>query len=109
MSAVPDTLEAEVLEIDGSPAPPPPPSSPRSAQSRAEDAWRSMRGRVVRFERRWWPLWILLGLVAVALLLVVACFVGVFVVVAKVIGSVLRIFTGGAVARSGAALSRRSF
>jgi hypothetical protein len=68
-----------------------------------------MRGRIVHFDRRWWPLWILLGFVAVALLLVLACFVGVFVVVAKVIGSVLRIFTGGGAARTGAALSRRTF
>jgi hypothetical protein len=108
MSTVPDTIEAEVLEIDGSPAPSPPQPRP-SAQSRAEEAWRSMRGRVITFDRRWWPLWILLGIVAVALLAVVACFVAVFVVVAKVIGGVLRIFTGAGSARTGAALSRRSF
>lgn len=106
MSAVPDTIEAEVLEIDGSPAPPP---SQQTPPNRAEDAWRSMRGRVVRLDRRWWPLWILLGIVALVLLAVVACFVAVFVVVAKILGGILRLFTGGGASRSGTGLSRRSF
>jgi hypothetical protein len=40
---VPDTLEAEVLEIDGSPPPPQPePEAPRR-----DDPWQAMRGRVV--------------------------------------------------------------
>jgi hypothetical protein len=106
MSAVPDTIEAEVLEIDGSPAPSSPQQSPRN---RAEDAWGSMRGRVLSLDRRWWPLWILLGIVALGLFAVVACFVAVFVVVAKILGGILRLFAGGGAARPGAGLSRRSF
>jgi hypothetical protein len=105
MSAVPDTLEAEVLEIDGSPAPPP---SRQVPPQRAADAWSSMRGRVLRLDRRWWPLWVLLGIVALGLFAVVACFVAVFVVIAKVFGGILRFLAGGG-ARPGTGLSRRSF
>lgn len=103
MNAVPDTLEAEVLEIDGSPAPPREQAPPK----RAEDAWRSMRGRVVRLDRRWWPLWILLGIVALAVFAVVACFVAVFVLVAKIVGTILSFLTGGGSSKSGSVLMRR--
>ena len=105
MSAVPDTLEAEVLEIDGSPAPP---SSRQVPPQRAAGAWSSMRGRVLRLDRRWGPLWVLLGIVALGMFAVVACFVAVFVVIAKVFGGILRFLAGGA-ARPGMGLSRRSF
>ena len=105
MSAVPDTLEAEILEIDGSPAPPP---SRQIPPNRAADAWSSMRGRVLRLDRRWWPLWVLLGIVALGLFAVVACFVAVFVVIAKIFGGILRFLAreGGG---SGTGLSPGSF
>ena len=56
---MPETIEAEVLEIDGSPPPEPQVQEP-------EPAWKSMRGKVLRLDRRWWPLWVLLGLVVFA-------------------------------------------
>jgi hypothetical protein len=106
MGAVPDTIEAEVLEIDGSPAPPPAQPIP---PNRAGDAWRSMQGKVLRLDRRWWPLWVLLGIIALALFAVIAFFVVVFLVIAKIVGGILRLFTGGVSGRPGTGLSRRSF
>lgn len=108
LRAVPDTIEAEVLEIDGSPPPAPGPQEPQSRQG-AGAAWDSLRGKVIRFDRRWWPLWVLLGILALALLLTVGVVIAVFVVVAKLLGGILRFLTGGSPSRSGNDLSRRSF
>jgi hypothetical protein len=102
---VPDTIEAEVLEIDGSPPPPPPEPEP----SRRDDPWRAMRGRVLRLDRRWWPLWLVLGILAVGLLLTLGVVAAVVILIAKVIRGVFRLFTGGAPRPSGASsLSRRA-
>ena len=54
LSAVPDTIEAEVLEIDGSPPPPPESRETRSTNGTG-NPWDSLKGRVIRLDRRWWP------------------------------------------------------
>ncbi len=96
---MPETIEAEVLEIDG--GPPPPPRVPEP-----EPAWKSMRGKVLRLDRRWWPLWVLLGIVAVGLMLTLGVVVAVIVVVAKILGGIVRFLTGGSLQRRGSDLSR---
>ncbi|WP_193214160.1 hypothetical protein [Luteolibacter marinus] len=101
---MPDTIEAEVLEIDGSPPPDPRREQPESRAGNS--AWQSMQGRVLRLDRRWWPLWVLLGIVAFALLMTVGVLVAILVVVAKVVGGILRLFTGGGGA--GTSISTRS-
>ncbi len=100
------TIEAEVLEIDGNP--PPPPRDPgEERRARGQAPWEAIRGRVVRLDRRWWPLWVLLGIVALVLMLTVGVAVAVLVVVAKMIGGILRFLTGGAPSRPGGGLARR--
>jgi hypothetical protein len=89
---VPDTIEAEVLEIDGSP--PPAPHQPEPEPPRRDDPWQSMRGRVVKLDRRWWPLWVLLGIVALTLALTLGVVVAAVVIVFKIIGGVLRLLIG---------------
>jgi hypothetical protein len=96
---VPDTIEAEVLEIDGSPPPAPQVQEP-------EPTWKAMRGKVLRLDRRWWPLWVLLGLVALAFAVVIGVIFGALMIVTKVIGSILRLLTGGSAPRQGGGLSR---
>jgi hypothetical protein len=96
---VPETIEAEVLEIDGSPPP-----APRDPEP--EPAWKSMRGKVLRLDRRWWPLWVLLGLVVFAFVAVFGVIFGVLMIVAKGIGSILRFLSGGSAPRGGGGLSR---
>lgn len=84
-------IEVEVLEIDGSEAPvkfpdreevPPPPSS-----------WRNWQGRVRRLDGRWWPLWVLLGAVALVLMLTLGLVIGVILVILKMLGRLLRLVT----------------
>jgi len=105
---VPNTIEAEVLEIDGSPPPPPNVQEPKYSH-RPQAPWESLRGKVVGLDRRWWPLWVFLGTIALALLLTVGVVIAVMVIVAKVIGGILRFLFGGVSNGSGTGLSRRSF
>ncbi|RYD63645.1 MAG: hypothetical protein EOP83_11665 [Verrucomicrobiaceae bacterium] len=102
---MPDTIEAEVLEIDGKL--PPPPHQPEP--TRREDPWQAMRGRVLKLDSRWWPVWVVLGIIALALALTVGVAVAAVIVVFKVIGGVLRLLigAGGVGSRPGTSLSRQ--
>jgi hypothetical protein len=105
---VPDTIEAEVLEIDGRPAPPPrEQASTAGSGDRAWNAWSSLRGRVVRLDRRWWPLWVALGILAVALIGMVACVVAVAFTMVKLTGGIVRFLTGTGRQAHGTSLVRR--
>jgi hypothetical protein len=103
---VSDPIEVEVLEIDGKQ--PPPPHQPEPP--RQDDPWQAMRGRVVKLDRRWWPLWVLLGIVALVLTLTVGVVVAAIVIVFKIVGGVLRLLIGGGAGgggnRAGTSLSR---
>jgi hypothetical protein len=103
LRGVPETIEADVLEIDGSPPPAP---QVRDAEPQPEPAWKSMRGKVLRLDRRWWPLWVLLGLIAFAFVAVIGVIFGAFLIVAKIIGAILRFVVGGSAPRGGSGLSR---
>lgn len=110
---MPDTIEAEVLEIDGQ-RPAPAQSPEPGAQDRARSSsnpwggtWNSLRGRVVKLDRRWWPLWVLLGIVAVIVLGVVACVAAVVFTVIRILVGILRFLTGGGRTVSGGSLIRR--
>ena len=105
---MPETIEAEVLEIDGSPPPAPDPQEPRSREGTGTP-WDSLRGKVVTLDRRWWPLWVLLGVIALGLVLTVGVLVAVVVIVAKIVGGILRFVLGPSSRSSGSSLSRRSF
>ena len=98
---MPETIEADVLEIDGSPPP-----APREPDQEREPAWKSMRGKVLRLDRRWWPLWLLLGIVVFAFVAVFGLIFGLVMLVAKAVGSILRFLFGGSSPRGGGGLSR---
>lgn len=108
MGPVPDTIEAEVLEIDGSPPPAPDPKEPRPRQGTGTP-WDSLRGKVLTLDRRWWPLWALLGMLVLALVLTVGGVIAVVVIAAKFVAGILRFLLGGTFRGGGASLSRRSF
>ena len=103
---MPDPIEVEVLEIDGKL--PPPPHQPEPP--RRDDPWQAMRGRVIKLDRRWWPLWVVLGIVALALALTLGVVVAAVVIVFKIVGGVLRLLigggAGGGASRTGTSLSR---
>jgi len=84
MSGNEPTIEAEVVEIDGVAVEPRP---VREEKGSAWKGWSGWQGRVKRLDARWWPLWAVLGFIA----LVVAVSVGMVVAVLFV---AYRIFMG---------------
>lgn len=96
VEGMPETIEAEVIEIDGEA--PVPASAPRRA--------RGIRPFVVRLDRRWWPLWTLLAILGMALMLTLGvAFAAVYLVFALVRGVWRGL--GGYVSSSPESLGRR--
>ena len=82
MSNESQAIEVEVVEIDGTPTP--------AKTANREDAptgqsWQNWQGRVLKLDSRWWPLWVLLGIVAVALLLTFGVIIGIIVLIFKIL------------------------
>ena len=80
-------IEVEVLEVDGAA---PVVSQPVPGASRVRDDWRGWQGRVRKFDSRWWPLWVILGIVAVGLLLTVGLVLAVVFVVFRLFVRLVR-------------------
>jgi hypothetical protein len=84
-------IEVEVLEIDGV-APAPPKETPQS-QAEWQD-WRQWGGRVRRLDSRWWPLWVVLGGIALFLALTVGLVLGLLYTVFRIIRGFFRAIFG---------------
>lgn len=67
MSGNEPTLEAEIVEIDGV-AVEHKPVREESGKGAPWARWGSWQSQVKRFDARWWPLWAVLGFVALVLL-----------------------------------------
>lgn len=69
------SIEVEVVEIDGVSQSPlrQPEAGPSAAGPRPQQwqGWAQWQGRVRTLDSRWWPLWVLLGILAAALILTV--------------------------------------
>ena len=100
---MPETIEAVVLEIDGGP----PTSTPCEAEP--EPVWKSFHSKIVRLDRRWWPLWVVAGIVAAGLVLTLGVVIAAMVVVARLCGGILRFMTAGISRRERSDLSRPFF
>ncbi len=90
MPSEPETLEAEVLEIDGiAPAPSPagPTENPRGWQD-----WRTWQGRIRMLDARWWPLWLFLGIIAITLILTIGLVLGILFITLRILTRILRSF-----------------
>ena len=61
--------------------------SPRPDPLRGD--WRQWQGRVRTLDSRWWPLWVLLGIVVLALALTVGVVVGVLYLILRAIRAVI--------------------
>lgn len=85
-------IEVEVLEIDGvAPALPqvrPEAGAPPPAGDWQD--WRRWQGQVRRLDSRWWPLWVLLGIIAVTLILTVGLVVGVIYLIFRLFLKIFR-------------------
>jgi hypothetical protein len=83
-------IEVEVVEIDG--------VTPTAPEARAEKPlprgewqdWRQWRGQVRRLDSRWWPLWVILGIIALALLLTVGLVIGAIFLIVGLLMKLLR-------------------
>lgn len=87
------TIEVEVVQIDG--------VAPVARTFEAADEvpapqarpWQHWQGQVRRLDSRWWPLWVVLGAVALVLLLTVGLVIAVVYVILRIIGAVIRAIT----------------
>jgi hypothetical protein len=84
-------IEVEVVEIDGvAPAVTPThDASPAGSRGEWQD-WRHWQGRVSRLDSRWWPLWVFLGIIALALFLTVGLVVGVIFLIVRLCLNLIR-------------------
>lgn len=80
----------EVLAIHDA-APPPP--SPQ-AQTKPDPAWRQWQPRLKQLNPRWWPLWIVLGIIVVFLVLTVGIIFGALLLIVKIVSSIARLLIG---------------
>lgn len=100
-------LEAEVVEIDGVAVEARPQAEATQRQQSRRVDWQSWQGKIRVLDKRWMPLWIVLGVIALFLLvtvgLLVAVFVFLFMIVKTILRAIFSIFTG-----SDHTLNRRS-
>lgn len=104
MTKEPESIEVEVLEIDG--AKPQVPENyfreeyPKRTADRQEwSDWRKWHGRVRRLDGRWWPLWGFLGVIALGLFLtfglVIAAVFMVFRAILLIVRGIFSLGTAG--------------
>lgn len=84
-------IEVEVVEIDGVAPAAPTERVPNAAGTRREwQDWRHWQGRVSRLDSRWWPLWVVLGIIALAFFLTIGLVVGVIFVIVRLCVNLIR-------------------
>ena len=106
MPQEPEILEAEVVEIDGvAPAPTARPEPQARAGGSWQD-WQQWQGRVRKLDARWWPLWIVLGIIVVMLLLTVGVLFAAVMLTGRLIFGTLRAI-GSLFSPRGGSLSTR--
>jgi sensor domain CHASE-containing protein len=89
MTTPSQAIEVEVVEIDG--AAPPAKFDKAAEASAPRQSWQmNWQGRVRKLDSRWWPLWVLLGVVAVTLLLTVGLVLGIVFVVFRILRGLVR-------------------
>lgn len=86
-------IEVEVVEIDGIAPVTPSPQAEEPRQGDRQD-WRRWQGRVRSLDRRWWPVWLFLGIIAVFLALTVGLVIGVIYLILRVLGKIFRAIFG---------------
>jgi len=75
----------EVLAIDDAAPPHPKPES----TPEPDPAWRQWQGRVKQLDARWWPLWVVLGVIVVFLVLTLGVVFGAILLIAKIARGIL--------------------
>jgi hypothetical protein len=93
MNQEPQAIEVEIVAIDGI-APPvkvenQASSSPHSSE-RGRPQWQQWGGRVRQLDSRWWPLWVILGVIVVFLLLTVGLVLGIVFMMFRILRGIVR-------------------
>lgn len=82
MTQTTQQIEVEVVEIDG--------VAPTIHGAPPAPAAQSWQGRIRMLDARWWPLWVLLGAIAIALLLTVGLVIAVIFVIFRILNAIGR-------------------
>jgi hypothetical protein len=90
MTQEPQSIEVEVVAIDGATPPARTAAWEDAPPRRSGNDWQHWQGRVRQLDARWWPLWVVLGAVAVVLMLTVGVFLGVLFLIFRIISGILR-------------------
>ena len=83
-------IEVEVVEIDGVAHAAPEPVAYQKPPRNNWREWRQYSGRIRRLDSRWWPLWVILGIVGLALFLTVGLVIGVIFLIVGLFLKLLR-------------------
>jgi len=85
MSQQSQAIEVEVVAIDGAA-----PAVRNTEDSQSPPPWQNWRGRTLKFDGYWWPLWVFLGAIALLLLLTVGMVFGVVFVILRILRGLIR-------------------
>jgi len=88
MSGKESILEAEVIEIDGIAAK----HEPEPVRSNSWKSTAQWQGRIRGLDKRWWPLWIILGLFVLIFAITIGLCVFVLMAALKVVRALLQGF-----------------
>lgn len=89
----PQEIEVDVVEVDGIPVEPRPQAN-HNEHTANTPQWQKWAGRARQLPAFWWPVWVLLGIIGVALLLTVGLVVAVIYAVFHLIQRVIRSILG---------------
>ncbi len=88
-------IEVEVVEIDGvAPVVTRETARPDAPQRGDWQDWQQWRGKVSRLDSRWWPLWVILGIIALGLFLTVGLVFGVMLLIVRLCLKLVRAVLG---------------
>jgi hypothetical protein len=96
-------IEVEVVAIDGCTVPPGHTESNQSARGPARwmDWQQPIQTRIRTLNLRWWPLWLLLGIIALVLILTLGVVLAILVLLAKAVRGIFLALLAPLLPRSG--------
>lgn len=97
MPAEPQEIEVEVLEFTDLARPPAPRLEEETSAATGGSPFPDFRqwgGRVKTLDMRWWPLWLLLGIIATALIATLGLVALVFFLIVKILRGIWRALGG---------------
>ncbi len=85
------SIEVEVLEIDGAATPARSESRGQRSPQRPWKDWQKWQSRLRRLDSKWWPLWVFMGSIALVLILTFGLVIGVMYMVFRILTGLLRV------------------